>query len=128
LASFLRLLPQKPFPIRKLRCEALQLSGVPSDSGPVSLDMVRHVAALARLRVPEEELPALTHQLARILSYIDQLKEIQEQPESEPILTATPLRDDEFLPGGGRQALEENAPRLLHDHGAVPRVVGGVKP
>lgn len=90
--------------------------------------MVRHVAALARLRVPDEELPALTHQLARILSYIDQLKEIREEPKREPRLDATPLREDVGRPGGGREALEGNAPRLLHDHGAVPRVVGGGKP
>jgi aspartyl-tRNA(Asn)/glutamyl-tRNA(Gln) amidotransferase subunit C len=89
---------------------------------------VRHVAALARLRVSETDLPALTHQLARIVSYIDQLKEIREEPRSEPRLSATPLREDLTLPGKGREALEENSPRLLHDHGAVPRVVGGVKP
>jgi aspartyl-tRNA(Asn)/glutamyl-tRNA(Gln) amidotransferase subunit C len=98
---------------------------VPSDPSPVSADVVRHVAALARLRVPDDELPALTHQLARILSYIDQLKEIRDQPKTEPHLDATPLRDDEARPGHGREALEDNAPSLLHDHGAVPRVVGG---
>jgi aspartyl-tRNA(Asn)/glutamyl-tRNA(Gln) amidotransferase subunit C len=90
--------------------------------------MVRHVAALARLRVPDDELPALTRQLARILSYIDQLKEIREEPASEPRLEATPLRDDVGVAGHGRDALEGNAPSLLHDHGAVPRVVGGGKP
>ena len=90
--------------------------------------MVRHVAALARLSVSDDELPALTHQLARILSYIDQLKEIRDEPKSEPRLDATPLRDDDSVPGHGREALEDNAPSLLHDHGAVPRVVGGGKP
>src|SRR5215467_1095117 len=96
-----------------------------SDPSPVSPEVVRHVAALARLRVSEDDLPALTRQLARILSYIDQLKEIREQPRSEPVLSETPLRDDVEAPGGGREALEENSPRLLHDYGAVPRVVGG---
>ena len=101
---------------------------MPSDPSPVSADVVRHVAALARLRVPDDELPALTHQLARILSYIDQLKEIRDQPKSEPHLDATPLRDDDAIAGHGREALEDNAPSLRHDHGAVPRVVGGGKP
>jgi aspartyl-tRNA(Asn)/glutamyl-tRNA(Gln) amidotransferase subunit C len=94
----------------------------------VSAEVVRHVAALARLRVSDGELQALTHQLARILSYIDQLKEIREEPASEPRLSATPLRDDAPAPGHGRRALEENAPSLMHDHGAVPRVVGGSEP
>lgn len=91
------------------------------------------MAALARLSVSDDELPALTQQLARILSYIDQLKEIRDPPKSdppksEPRLDATPLRDDDAVPGHGREALEDNAPSLLHDHGAVPRVVGGGKP
>jgi aspartyl-tRNA(Asn)/glutamyl-tRNA(Gln) amidotransferase subunit C len=101
---------------------------MPSESSPVSPDVVRHVAALARLRVSPEELPALTHQLARILSYIDQLKEIREEPRRPPELSATPLRDDAPAPCSGQEALEENARRLLHGYGAVPRVVGGGKP
>ena len=86
------------------------------------------MAALARLRVPDEDLPALTQQLGRILSYIDQLKEIREEPRRDPDVTATPLREDRELPGRGREALEENSPKLLHDYGAVPRVVGQAKP
>ena len=86
------------------------------------------MAALARLRVAEGELPGLTQQLARILSYIDQLKEIREEPRRPPELTATPLREDSPIDGGGQKALKENAPRLMHGYGAVPRVVGGGKP
>jgi aspartyl/glutamyl-tRNA(Asn/Gln) amidotransferase C subunit len=86
------------------------------------------VAALARLRVADNELPGLTRQLARILSYIDQLKEIQEEPRRPPQLAATPLREDFPVDGGGGKALEENAPRVMHGYGAVPRVVGGGKP
>ena len=86
------------------------------------------MAALARLRVAESELPGLTRQLARILSYIDQLKEIREEPRRPPELAATPLREDSPGPCDGQKALEENAPLLLHGYGAVPRVVGGGKP
>lgn len=86
------------------------------------------MAALARLRVSPEDLPALTHQLARILSYIDQLKEIEEEPRRPPEMTATPLREDTPVPGSGQEALEANSRDLRHGFGAVPRVVGGVKP
>jgi aspartyl-tRNA(Asn)/glutamyl-tRNA(Gln) amidotransferase subunit C len=99
-----------------------------SESSPVSLEVVRHVAALARLRFSPEELPALTHQLARILSYIDQLKEIREEPRRPPELSATPLREDIPEAGFGQKALEENSGHLDHGYGAVPRVVGGAKP
>ena len=53
-------------------------------SSPVDEAVVRHVASLARLDVPESDLPRLTGQLARIVSYIDQLKEI---PEGSRVLT-----------------------------------------
>jgi aspartyl/glutamyl-tRNA(Asn/Gln) amidotransferase C subunit len=86
---------------------------------------VRQVAALARLRVPEEELERWTRQLARIVSYIDQLKGIPEEAYPGGELLPTPLRPDEACPGPGLRALEANAPRLAHFLGVVPRVVGG---
>jgi aspartyl-tRNA(Asn)/glutamyl-tRNA(Gln) amidotransferase subunit C len=91
----------------------------------VTPDVVRRVAALARLRVPEEELPQLTAQLARILGYIDQIREI---PPSDLPGTArapaTPVRGDVSRPGGGAETLEANAAGLVHGYGSVPRVVG----
>jgi aspartyl/glutamyl-tRNA(Asn/Gln) amidotransferase C subunit len=94
-----------------------------SPPSPVSPDVVRKVAALARLSVPEPELPLWTEQLGRIVSYIDQLKELPEAGlEGSVRAAATPLREDEPAAGGGLRALQENA-RLLHDHGSVPRVV-----
>ena len=96
-----------------------------SEAPPVGSEVVRKVAALARLRVPEEDLPAWTGQLGRILSYIGQLAEVREKPSaSEPPLDATPARADVPVPGHGREALEANAPALAHGYGSVPRVVG----
>ena len=94
----------------------------------VTPEVVRRVAALARLRVPEGELPQLTSQLARILGYIDQIREIprEDLPEA-PHATPTPVREDVPRPGEGARALEANAPVLVHDYGAVPRVVGSTE-
>jgi aspartyl-tRNA(Asn)/glutamyl-tRNA(Gln) amidotransferase subunit C len=124
---FLRLSSQKAFSYSEGGPNGLIIIGLPSNPSPVSPEVVRHVAALARLRVAEGELPGLTQQLARILSYIDQLKEIREEPGRPPEVRATPLREDLPGPCGGKVALEENAPRLMHGYGAVPRVVGGGK-
>jgi aspartyl-tRNA(Asn)/glutamyl-tRNA(Gln) amidotransferase subunit C len=97
-----------------------------SEAPPVGSEVVRKVAALARLRVPEEDLPAWTGQLGRILSYIGQLAEVRDKPRSsEPPLDPTPARSDSPSPGRGREALEANAPALTHGYGSVPRVVGG---
>ena len=97
-----------------------------SHSSAVTPDVVRRIAALARLRVPDAELSVWTRQLDRIVSYIDQLREI---PETGPATTdparATPLRADVPRPGHGDQALAENAAECAHGFGVVPRVVGG---
>ena len=91
----------------------------------VTVEVVRKVAELARLRLPDEDLPRWTEQLSRILAYIDQLAAIPEAAfgPARPG-PATPVRPDEPTPGGGQEALEGNAPRLVHGYGAVPRVVG----
>ncbi|HEV2065175.1 MAG TPA: Asp-tRNA(Asn)/Glu-tRNA(Gln) amidotransferase subunit GatC [Thermoanaerobaculia bacterium] len=93
-------------------------------SSPVDVAVVRRVAALARLDVPEKDLSRLTGQLARIVSYIDQLKEIPEEAHGAAAADPTPLRADLPVPGDGQRALETNAPRSLHGYGVVPRIVG----
>jgi aspartyl-tRNA(Asn)/glutamyl-tRNA(Gln) amidotransferase subunit C len=96
-----------------------------SERPVVTAEVVRKVADLARLRVPEEDLPRWSAQLSRIVGYIDQLAAIPEEAfGSEAVSGATPVRPDEPRPGGGDVALEENAPRRLHDYVVVPRVVG----
>jgi len=98
---------------------------VPSDASIVTPDVVRRIAELARLRVPEAELPRWAEQLSRIVAHIDLLRQIPEEafgrPAAEP---ATPLRADAPVAGRGDEALRENAPREMHGFGAVPRVVG----
>jgi aspartyl-tRNA(Asn)/glutamyl-tRNA(Gln) amidotransferase subunit C len=91
---------------------------------PVDEAVVRRVALLARLEVPETELSRLTGQLARIVSYIDQLKEIPEEELGPLPADASVLRADDAVPGDGQRALETNAPRSLHGYGVVPRIVG----
>jgi aspartyl-tRNA(Asn)/glutamyl-tRNA(Gln) amidotransferase subunit C len=93
-------------------------------SSPVDEAVVRHVASLARLDVPDSDLPRLTGQLARIVSYIDQLKEIPEEALGPLSLDTAALRPDGAVAGDGQRALETNAPKLLHGYGVVPRVVG----
>jgi aspartyl-tRNA(Asn)/glutamyl-tRNA(Gln) amidotransferase subunit C len=98
---------------------------MPSSSSIVTPEVVREVAALARLRLPEAELSRWTEQLSRIVGYIEQLKQIPEEAFATPRgAPATPGRDDTPRDGRGREALAANSPKLLHDYGAVPRVVG----
>jgi aspartyl-tRNA(Asn)/glutamyl-tRNA(Gln) amidotransferase subunit C len=96
-----------------------------ADRGTVTPEVVRKVAELARLKVPESELSIWTDQLARIVSYIDQIAQIPEQEFGRPPEpSATPVRPDEAQAGQGFQALERNAPRRFEGFGVVPRVIG----
>jgi len=97
-----------------------------AESLSVGPEVVRKIAALARLRVPDAELSAWARQLSRIVSYIGQLKELPEEAFRARPPHPTPLRADFPCPGQGQTALETNAPALLHGHGVVPRVVGGI--
>jgi aspartyl-tRNA(Asn)/glutamyl-tRNA(Gln) amidotransferase subunit C len=97
-----------------------------ADRNTVTPEIVRRVAELARLRLPENELALWTDQLGRIVSYIDQIEQIPEEAFGNPAPPpATPLRPDDPRPGSGRQALEDGAALLFEGFGVVPRVVGG---
>ena len=89
-------------------------------------DEVRRVAELARLVVPEEELPGLISQMERIVAHVDRLRELPEELLPDPELSAeTVLRADAPAEGGGDRELEANAKTMAHGHVVVPRVVGG---
>lgn len=97
-----------------------------SPTSGVTPDVVRRIAELARLRLPEKELPLWAEQLSRIVGYIDQIQQIPEEAfTARAAGPSTPLRPDVPRDGYGEKALEANAPRLLHGSGVVPRVVGG---
>ena len=99
--------------------------GCHPSSAVVTPEVVRKVAELARLRLPEEDLPLWTGQLSRIVGYIDQLRQIPEEAFAAPSgVHATPVRDDVPRPGRGAEALARNAPPQAHGYGVVPRVVG----
>jgi aspartyl-tRNA(Asn)/glutamyl-tRNA(Gln) amidotransferase subunit C len=94
----------------------------------VTQEVVRKVAQLSRVRVPEDQLLLWTEQLGRIVSYIDQIERIPEEafsPAAEP--AATPVRADEARPGQGREVLERNTARQYQGFGVVPRVVGSAE-
>jgi aspartyl/glutamyl-tRNA(Asn/Gln) amidotransferase C subunit len=98
---------------------------MPSPSSVVTPEVVREVAALARLRLPAADLPLWTGQLSRILGYIEQLRQIPEEAFAAPRSSAaTPAREDVPREGRGAEALAANSPAQVHGYGVVPRVVG----
>ncbi len=79
----------------------------------LTLEEVRHIAELARLRLTEEELHKYREQLSAILDYAARLNEV-DTSAIEPTATVLPLRSvlrpDQARPSMPRETLLENAP------------------
>lgn len=92
---------------------------------------VAKIAALARIKVSEAELEAMVPELNGILSWVEQLGEV-DVTGVEPMTAVIPnhqrLRDDvvnaDPLTGGGiRDAVLANAPAAEHGFYGVPKVI-----
>ena len=87
---------------------------------------VAHIAALARIRLAEAELEPLAFELSRILTWVEQLGELD--TDGVPPMTGVaamrlPMRDDVVTDGDRRDAILGNAPHQANGFFAVPKVV-----
>ena len=74
---------------------------------PITEDDVKKIAALAHLEITDEELRRLAPQMASIVAYVEQLKEL-DTSSAEPLGQALAL---------------EQAPDPSHGHFRVPKVL-----
>jgi aspartyl-tRNA(Asn)/glutamyl-tRNA(Gln) amidotransferase subunit C len=92
----------------------------------ISKEQVEHVARLARLEVSEEEKATFARQLSAILTYIDQLKEV-ETAGVEPTATVLPtdnvFREDEVRPSLSQEGALANAPDQADGFFRVPKIL-----
>lgn len=89
---------------------------------------VARIATLARIKVPEEEQAHLAGELSQILSWIEQLNEVETsgvEPMSGGAAVAMSLamREDTVTDGGRRDDILANAPAAANGFFAVPKVV-----
>lgn len=92
----------------------------------VDKDTVRKVARLARIAVPEERLETIAGELNGILSWIEQLNEVDVEgvePMMTPVAMSLPLREDVVTDGGIREKVLANAPKTEDGFFVVPKVV-----
>jgi len=94
----------------------------------VALDKatVARIAALARIRLTEGELEPLAGELSHILTWVEQLKEVDTTgiaPMASVAATRLPMREDVVTDGGRREDILGNAPRVARGFFAVPKVV-----
>ena len=92
----------------------------------VDSDAVRRVAHLARVAVADDEVEALQSELNAILSFVEQLSEVNVDGV-EPMTSVTPMamkmRKDEITDGGIADAILQNAPAREDHFFLVPKVV-----
>lgn len=92
----------------------------------IDIETARKVAHLARIRVEEEDLPALAGEFNAILGFIEQLGEVDVEGV-EPMVSVTPMRlkrrDDVVTDGNQQDAVLKNAPDAREGFFAVPKVV-----
>ncbi|MDQ3282438.1 MAG: Asp-tRNA(Asn)/Glu-tRNA(Gln) amidotransferase subunit GatC [Acidobacteriota bacterium] len=91
----------------------------------IDRDEARRVASLAHLDLRDEELDRMAAEMTKILTYIDQLREVDVEGFEERDPTVTPLRDDEPHATLDRELVARNAPAWRDGLFVVPKVIGG---
>ena len=95
----------------------------------ITPDEVRQIAVLARLSFTEEELTELTQHFDTILTYVDQLDELQTdsvEPTAHAVAVSAPLRDDVVtnMPSAAQtDVLLANAPSRKTHFFRVPKII-----
>ncbi|QFU16242.1 Asp-tRNA(Asn)/Glu-tRNA(Gln) amidotransferase subunit GatC [Microvirga thermotolerans] len=87
---------------------------------------VRRIAHLARIAVQEEDVPHLQDELNAILSFVEQLNEVNVDGV-EPMTSVTPMtmkkRQDVVTDGENAEKVLLNAPAREDDFFVVPKVI-----
>ena len=94
----------------------------------MSLDKatVARIAALARIRVPEEELEGLAAEMEKIIGWVKQLDKVNTDdvpPMASVVDVDLPWRDDKVTDGDCRDKVLANAPEKAEGFFAVPKVL-----
>jgi aspartyl-tRNA(Asn)/glutamyl-tRNA(Gln) amidotransferase subunit C len=87
----------------------------------ITREEAKRIAELAHLEFDDAGLERMADEMTKILSYIDQLSEIEGSTDMS--VGATPLREDVARPGVPREAVERNAPAFRDGHFVVPKVI-----
>ena len=87
---------------------------------------VRRIAKLARIALPEERVESMMGELNNILSWVEQLQEVDIQgvePMTSVVAQKLKMRDDVVTAGGDAAAIVANAPQSEDNFFVVPKVV-----
>lgn len=92
----------------------------------VDEQQVKHIAALARLRLTETEISDYGHKMGEVLDYIHTLDKAQTEgiePTCFMLPQHDPMRDDVAVPSLPATELLKNAPLEKNGFFAIPKVI-----
>ncbi len=92
----------------------------------ITKEEVRHVAALARLKLTDTEQDELVEHFDKILTYVDKLGELDTdgvEPTAHAIEVSAPLREDRVTNQADAAALLANAPSRKTNFFRVPKII-----
>ena len=87
---------------------------------------VQRIARLARIRVPDDEADHLADELSNILTWVEQLQEVDVEgvePMTSVVAMALPMRDDAVTDGDCQDKVLANAPETAEGCFVVPKVI-----
>ncbi|MFQ5591499.1 MAG: Asp-tRNA(Asn)/Glu-tRNA(Gln) amidotransferase subunit GatC [Phycisphaerae bacterium] len=87
---------------------------------------IRHVARLARLHITEEEVARYVEQLSSVLSYVEQLNELDTEnvaPTTQALCVSNVFREDEVRASLSPDAALASAPQHKDGFFQVPRIL-----
>jgi len=91
----------------------------------IDRDEARRIAGLAHLEFDDAGLDRMASEMTKILTYIDQLREVNVEAIEENDTAATPMREDEPRRSVDREVVARNAPAWRDGFFVVPKVIGG---
>ena len=89
-------------------------------------DQVRHIAALARLNLSDDEYGESVAKLSKIVDFVDQLSQADTEgvvPMAHPLDATQRLRPDAVTETDERDRYQENAPSVTGGLYLVPKVI-----
>lgn len=92
----------------------------------ISEEQVKHVAHLARLAITEKEAQMLTNQLDKIITYAEQLNELNTdnvEPTAHVLEIKNVMREDRANEGLPREEVLKNAPEHQDGQIKVPGIM-----
>src|SRR5260370_42519245 len=92
---------------------------------------IAHIAALARIRLSEAELDPLVDELSHILTWMEQLNEVDTSavaPMASDAAAGLAMREDKVPDGRRRGGILDDAPRTAPGGVVAPTRDAGVRP